>query len=135
MGTIRSYRDLVAWQKGMDLVEMIYELTSKYPDRERYGLTSQSRRSAVSVPANIAEGYARRSRKDYIRFLDIARGSANELETELLVAQRLGLLSRSSFRQALESLGELQRVLGGLIASVSRSVNSPVRDCSKGPAE
>ena len=86
---IRSYRDLVVWQKGMDLVTSCYEATESLPDNERYGLTNQVRRAAISVPANIAEGYGRYHLGDYIRHLRVANGSLFELETELLLIERL----------------------------------------------
>jgi four helix bundle protein len=78
MAKIDGYKDLIAWQKGMDLVEAVYRLSAGFPREERFGLTSQVRRAAVSVPSNIAEGYSRPNRSDYVRFLDIARGSATK---------------------------------------------------------
>ncbi|TAK04257.1 four helix bundle protein [Patescibacteria group bacterium] len=84
-----SYQDLIVWQKAMDLVVGVYEITKDFPTDERYGIVSQMRRSAVSIPSNIAEGYRRKSEVDFQRFLRIAYGSASELETQLLIAQRL----------------------------------------------
>jgi four helix bundle protein len=89
---IRSYRDLVAWQQARILVKATYVATKLFPKEETYGLTQQIRRAAVSVPSNIAEGYGRGSRKDYVRFLLTARGSLYELQTQLLLAQDLGYL-------------------------------------------
>lgn len=111
---IKSYRDLIAWQKAMDLVELVYELAAELPNDEKYGLSSQVKRAAVSVPANIAEGFGRGSRKDYARFLDIARASLNELETHLLIAQRLSLLKEDQIVAALGLADETQRILFGL---------------------
>jgi len=91
---LQSYRDLEVWQVAMDLVEATYILTRQYPKEERYGLTSQTQRAAVSVPANISEGYGRTHRGDYKRFLSIARGSLCELETHFTIAVRLGYIPR-----------------------------------------
>jgi four helix bundle protein len=91
-GSIRSYRDLRVWQMGMDLAEHCYLVTQGFPQAEVYGLTSQLRRAAVSVPANIAEGYGREYRKEYIHFLRVAQGSLKELETHLILASRIGYL-------------------------------------------
>lgn len=109
----RKHQQLRAWQDAMQLVQAIYQLTSMFPDSERYGLTSQIRRAAVSVPSNIAEGAARGSTADFIRFLYIARGSLSELETQCLIAQGLGYV------QDLDQITELSdrtfSQLGGLI--------------------
>lgn len=86
---IQTYKDLFVWQKSVNLVEQIYQATQNLPKSEQFGLTSQMRRAAVSVPSNIAEGYRRRSLGDYIRFLSIADGSSGELETQLIIAQRI----------------------------------------------
>jgi four helix bundle protein len=86
-----SYRDLIAWQKAMDLVTAIYRVTGSFPREELYGLTSQLRRAAVSVPSNIAEGQARFSRKEFHHFLSQARGSLVEIETQLMIAENLGI--------------------------------------------
>jgi len=90
MAGIGGYKDLIAWQKGMDLVVAVYGLTKAFPSDERFGLTAQVRRAAVSIPSNIAEGYSRKGKRDYLRFLEIALGSANEVETQLMAAMRLG---------------------------------------------
>jgi four helix bundle protein len=92
MSEIKSHRDLVAWQKAMDLVVAVYEMTSRWPRDELYGLTSQARRAAVSVPANIAEGYGRENLGSYVHFLKISQGSLKELETHIEIAHRLGLM-------------------------------------------
>lgn len=98
----------------MDLVELVYELAAELPNDEKYGLSSQVKRAAVSVPANIAEGFGRGSRKDYARLLDIARAALNELETHLLIAQRLSLLKEDQIAAALGLADETQRILFGL---------------------
>ena len=89
--TVKSYRDLSAWQKARLLVKEVYLLTAAFPVGERFGLVSQMNRAAVSIPSNIAEGYGRATTQDYLHFLRIARGSAYELETQLVLAQDLGL--------------------------------------------
>ncbi|MFH0980798.1 MAG: four helix bundle protein [Planctomycetota bacterium] len=120
-GDIRSFRDLIAWQKGIELCKRIYGLSSGFPDSERFGLTSQIRRAAVSVPSNIAEGYGRRSKQDYLRFLDIARGSLAEVYTQLVLAQELGFAKNESLGPGLDLADEADRVLFGLIRAVEGS--------------
>lgn len=116
---MRDFRSLRAWQRGRELTLDVYRLTRSFPKTESYGLTAQIRRSAVSIPANIAEGAGRSSRKDYARFLDIALGSANELESHLLLAKDLGLLSTDNLRTLIESDIEIRRMLLKLRRSVS----------------
>ena len=121
MGRIKGYKDLIAWQKGMDLVEAVYRLSAVFPVEEKYGLTSQVRRAAVGIPSNVAEGYSRPTQADYIRFLDMARGSANEVETQLLIAIRLGYVRGEQASIALGLANEEQRILKGLADRVSQS--------------
>ncbi|HET6427791.1 MAG TPA: four helix bundle protein [Phycisphaerae bacterium] len=121
MGEIRGYKDLIAWQKAMDLVVLVYRLTASFPREERFGLTAQARKAVISVPSNIAEGYGRSSKRDYMRFLEIARGSANELETELLAAKLLKMGTASEFPPVFDLTNEVQRVVSGLILSLDRS--------------
>lgn len=113
-----SYRDLIAWRKGMDLVTEIYRVTRSFPQDELYGLTSQLRRAAVSVPSDIAEGQARFSRKEFHHFLSLARGSLVEIETQLTIAENLGYLDLNHTRPLFEKASELGKVLNGLIASI-----------------
>lgn len=111
---IDSYRDLVVWQQAMDLAVAVYETTRTWPKDELYGLTSQARRAATSVPANIAEGYGRENVGSYQQFLRIAQGSLKELETHLLIAQRIGIASRDGIGPLLissESVGKLLQLL------------------------
>jgi four helix bundle protein len=117
---VQSYRDLLVWQKGMDLAAGVYRLSKRWPKEEIYGLTSQARRAAASVPANIAEGYGRQSTTSYAQFLKIARGSLKELETHLLLAERVGVSPPGSCEEALALADEIGRMLGGLIRSLSR---------------
>jgi four helix bundle protein len=114
----RSYRELVAWRKAMKFVVAIYEATQTFPSEERYGLTNQLRRAAVSVPSNIAEGQARFSQKEFHHFLSIARGSMAEIETQLFLAKDLQYLSASKSAMLLATADELGRILNGLIASI-----------------
>ena len=94
---IQTYQDLQVWQKGIELAEECYVLTKRFPLEELYGLTSQIRRATVSIPANIAEEYGRESRKDHIRFLKIAQGSLKELETHLILSERIEIIPTDNF--------------------------------------
>jgi len=111
---IKSHRDLIAWQKSMDLVDRVYSLTRSFPADERFGLTSQNRRAAVSVPSNIAEGHSRNSRNDYAQFVSIAKGSLMELETQLVIASRQLYVSLDALKPALSLLNEVERMLTAL---------------------
>jgi four helix bundle protein len=103
MGLIKSYKDLDIWKKGMELSEIIYDITKQFPSEEKYGLVSQMRRCAVSFPSNVAEGSARNSYKEFIQFLYIALGSLSELETQLILAKRLNI-SSNDFEKQIEQL-------------------------------
>ena len=113
---MKGHRDLVAWQKGMQLVKDIYRITRDFPREEIYGLTSQLRRAAVSVPSNLAEGHGRNSRKEVHQFVGHARGSLLEVETQLEIARDLGYLPVSAATDLLAEASELGRVLNGLRA-------------------
>lgn len=91
--SLKTFKDLQVWQKAMDLLIEVYAVTLRYPDEERYGLAAHTRKTAVSIPSNIAEGYARHHRNDYLRFLDISYGSTAELETQLIAAVRLAYIA------------------------------------------
>ena len=119
-GKIKSYRDLVAWQKARTLVKKVYQLTSAFPVEERFGLVSQMDRAAVSIPSNIAEGYGRATTQDYLHFLRIARGSAYELDTQLVLAEDLGLCTETDGEKVIDVLQEVIRVLQGLIPALER---------------
>jgi four helix bundle protein len=114
----QSFKDLVVWQRSIDLTEAIYKLTSKFPDAERFGLTNQMRRASVSVPSNISEGYGRATKGEYFQFLGHARGSCSELETQLLIAKRLGFGTTANLESADSLCNEVGRMLGGLMKSV-----------------
>lgn len=109
----KSFKDLIVWQKAVDLVEMIYKLTTEFPKEEVYGLTSQMRRAAVSIPSNIAEGSKRGTKKDYSQFLRMANGSAAELETQLIISKRF--FKKADFKEVDELLLEVQKMLTVLI--------------------
>ena len=114
----RNYRDLIAWQKAMDLAESVYQLTAEFPNDERFSLTSQIRRAVVSIPSNIAEGQGRFTRADFRRFLSIAHGSVREVETQLLLARRLRYLGEAQLDQLLELSSEVGRLILGLAKSL-----------------
>jgi four helix bundle protein len=129
---IRTFRDLVVWQQAFSLCVELYRVTDRFPARERYGLAIELRKTVRSIPYNIAEGHRRRSTLEYIRFLDIACGSAAELETQLLLATTLGYLSASSSTRLLAALADIERMLAKLmkrmreIAAVSpRAASTP----------
>jgi four helix bundle protein len=119
---IQSHRDLNVWQLGMQIAEGVYHLTGDFPKEERYGLTSQIRRAAVSVPANIAEGNARSSTKEYIHLLSISIGSLAEVETFLELALRLNLGQRAEIRKLEDLIGEERRMLRGLQRSLRKKL-------------
>ncbi len=119
MTKINSYRDLLVWEQAMELVATVYRTTRAWPKEELYGLTSQARRAATSVPANIAEGYGRQNAKSYVQFLKIAQGSLKELETHLLIARRVEIAEAAGIESLLhqcESVGKLLRLLMSKLA-------------------
>jgi four helix bundle protein len=116
----KSYRDLVVWQKAMDLVTAMYRITAGFPRDEIYGLTSQLRRAAVSIPSNIAEGQGRFGSAEFRRFLWLANGSLMELETQLLIAERLEYITSDTERELLREAAEVGKIFNGLVASLDR---------------
>ena len=119
--TIKSHRDLIVWQKSMDLVVSIYKATEKYPRTETYGLASQTRRAATSIPANVAEGQGRRLPKEFLCFLANARGSLWELDTHLESATRLGFLGVDEQNNLRRQMDEVGRILNGLMRSIKNT--------------
>ena len=115
---MQQYQQLLVWQKAMDLVEFCYEITKPFPVDERFGLTSQIRRAGVSVPSNIAEGHARFHTKEFLNHLSIARGSLAELETELMISQRVGFLAQDRLTKVLSMTDEIGRMTSGLRQSL-----------------
>ena len=119
MTPIKTYRDLIVWQKSMALVTEIYKITKMFSKDEMYGLIAQMRRCAVSIPSNIAEGYGRNSSSDYIRFLRITMGSLYELQTQLEISFNLKYLKENSFKRFYESSREVERMLSSLIRTIN----------------
>jgi four helix bundle protein len=118
--SIHSYRDLEVWRRGIDLVERVYKLTQSFPPEEKYGLTSQLRRAAVAISSNIAEGWGRDSTKDYVHFVRIARSSLLEIETQLIIAHRLGYLNEDALKALLQETEAESKMLLSLIRSLRR---------------
>ena len=117
---MRPHENLDAWKKAMDFVVAVYKATDPFPKEEKFGLTSQLRRAAVSVPANIAEGAARKSAKEFVHFLSNAQGSASEVETELLIALRLGYIMEREYLTLRSSLDDIGRLITGLSLHLKR---------------
>jgi four helix bundle protein len=111
----QNYRDLIAWQRAMDLVTAVYECTKSFPKEELYGLVGQVRRAAVSIPSNIAEGQGRGGDVEFVRFLRIAHGSLREVETQFLIAERLGYLDKERVEEVMAIASEVGRLINGLI--------------------
>jgi four helix bundle protein len=119
-GLVRSYRDLWVWKEGMDLAEMCYGVTKAFPREEVYGMTSQIRRAATAIPANIAEGHGRENSGEFIQFLRISQGSLKELETHLLLASRLELAKDQEIAPVLERCETVGKMLRALIRSIQK---------------
>jgi four helix bundle protein len=111
---VQSHRELEVWQLGMDLAEECYRVTKSFPKEELFGMTSQIRRAAVSIPANIAEGQGREHTKEFLHHLSVARGSLVELETHLMLSQRVGLLDQAKATHILAQTERISRMLSGL---------------------
>lgn len=114
-----NYKNLIVWQKSIRLVKILYQLTANFPGEEKFGLISQIRRAAVSIPSNIAEGQARRTTADYIRFVSIAEGSLAEVETQLIIAIDLGFCAESETQEIFGLLTEVRKMLNALRRSLS----------------
>ncbi len=115
------FKELIVWQKSIDLVTKIYKVTEKFPSSEIYGLTSQLRRASVSIPSNIAEGNTRRSKADYVQFLRIARASCSQLETQIIISKNLGFIDEINFNELSYNIIEISKMLNGLINSLKDS--------------
>ena len=131
---LKTYRDLDVWQAAMDLVEATYTLTKGLPREERFGLTSQMQRAAISIPANIAEGYGRSHRGDYLHHLSVARGSLMELETHLLIAVRLGFVRREQMIEPWQLTQRVGQMLHRLISSLQPRTPKPAPQDPSPPA-
>jgi four helix bundle protein len=122
MNGIQSYKDLLIWQKGIEMVVLVYQLISDFPKDEIYALSSQIKRSAVSIPSNIAEGYGRHSTQSYIQFIKIARGSLCELETQLIVAKRLKFIKNETlYSELMNQITEESKMLNSFINKLESS--------------
>jgi len=119
---VESYKDLQVWQKSMELVKRIYRLTQHFPKEELYGLTSQLRRSAVSIPSNLAEGSSKRSTKEFMRFINISYGSLCELETQILIACDLEYIESQTKNECCEKISEIGRMLNGLLRALNKKL-------------
>lgn len=117
-----DHKDLIVWKKGMSLVEMIYTISSKFPASENYGLTSQIRRSAISIPSNIAEGSARKSDKELLQFISIALGSLSELEPQYMIAIRLGFITENN--EVIHLITDEKKLLLGYRNHIRKKVSS-----------
>jgi four helix bundle protein len=115
---IESFKDLFVWQKGIEVVNDIYKVTKHFPKEELYGLTSQIRRAAISIPANIAEGWGRGTTKNYIQFLEISRGSLYELDTLNIISNNLGYLNQENSSEIENKIFEIGRMLNALITKL-----------------
>jgi four helix bundle protein len=122
---LKNYKDLKVWKKSYDLCLKVYKITKSFPKEEVYGLTSQIRRSAVSVPSNIAEGYGRKTTPDYLKSLYIAYGSMCELETQFLMSNDLGYIKDGEIKELKEEMREVERMLKALIKSLENKDSNP----------
>ena len=116
---MKNFRELLVWQKSVDLVVEIYTETENFPDSEKFSLISQIRRAAISIPSNIAEGAERTSQKDFSHFLTMAKSSAAELETQIIISAKLGFLKKTKLTELLQKIVEIKKMLFGLRKSVN----------------
>ena len=119
---IESFKDLIVWQKGIELVNEIYKVTKHFPKEELFGLTSQARRAAISVPANIAEGLGRGTNKNYIQFLEISRGSLYELNTLIIISVNQEYLSSEKCSEIESNINEIGRILNAIITKLDNKI-------------
>lgn len=119
---MKTYRELIVWQKAIDFVEGVYQATARFPNHENFGLSAQLRRAAVSIPSNIAEGQGRETPRDFLRFLWMAHGSLREVETQVMIADRLHYLDAPATSALLEAAAEVGRLLNGLIRSLKQAL-------------
>ena len=122
---LKTFKELTVWQKAFRLCSDVYRLTARYPSDERFGLTAQTRRAAVSIPANIAEGYGRGTTRDDLRFLWMANGSVTELETHLLIARDLQFVSTDASGPTITGLADVERLLKALIRALEKKTQAP----------
>lgn len=120
--SVQHYRELIVWQKAIALVEKVYRATDSFPKTEIYALTNQIRRSAVSIPSNIAEGQGRESTREFLHFLSVAHGSLMELETQITIAHRLQYIDKPQEQTLLDLTAEVSRMLSGLKSSLNKKL-------------
>ncbi|MGB2841873.1 MAG: four helix bundle protein [Halobacteriota archaeon] len=116
---MKSFKELKVWQKGIELVEMVYKSTATFPEEEKYGLSAQMRRAAVSIPSNIAEGHLRKTAKDFKQFIAIARGSCAELETQIIISYKLGFIQEDNFSNLSSKIDELSKMLSSFYSKIN----------------
>jgi len=119
---IRSYKDLIVWQKAILLVTEIYSISKTFPDSEKFGLTNQLNRAVVSIPSNIAEGWGRETKKNHLQFLRISRGSLMEVETLILISKNLRYINDQTFKIISDAIEEVGKILQGLIKSIQQKI-------------
>ncbi|MBU1083692.1 MAG: four helix bundle protein [Candidatus Omnitrophota bacterium] len=128
---VKDYKDLKIWQKGIEIADKIYTITDDFPKSELYGLTSQMRRAAVSVPSNIAEGFVRHYTKEYTQFLRLSLGSCAELETQLIISDKRKYVKNKKIEELIEDLNHEMRMLMSLVNSLSRDTSPESRGTNK----
>ena len=124
MGNINSYKDLKIWQKGIELVEIIYKVTISFPQNEQYGLTSQVRRSSVSIPSNIAEGWGRGYNANFLQFIKISRGLLYELETQLIIANKIQLITKKNFKMIEDLILIESKMINSFITTLKNKITN-----------
>jgi four helix bundle protein len=120
---LKNYKELVVWQKSYQLCIETYRITKGFPKEERFGLTSQTRRAAISIPSNIAEGYGRKTTREYVHTLYVAYGSTCELETQVMLSRDLGFMTAEDMKRLQEGIGEIERMLKALIKSLEKKLS------------
>ncbi|UPT65366.1 MAG: four helix bundle protein [Sphingobacteriales bacterium JAD_PAG50586_3] len=118
---LHDHKELIAWQKSIILVEEVYKMTQSFPKEEMFGIISQMRRCAISIPSNIAEGHSRNSTGEFKQFLGIAKGSSAELETQLIIANNLGFIKDEKLKEVNDLLVDVRKLISGLLRSLNKS--------------
>lgn len=121
---VKTFKDLKVWQESIQLVKVIYKLTKKFPEEEKFCLSNQMRRASISIPSNIAEGANKRSSKDYVRFVDISLGSVAELETQLIISLELEYINKIMFDEVNKKIDEIGKMLRGLSISLNKNTST-----------
>ena len=118
---LHDHKELIAWQKAIELVEEVYKMTQTFPKEEMFGIISQMRRCSISIPSNIAEGHSRNSSGEFKQFLGIAKGSSAELETQLIIAQKLGYITNAKLGEVNSLLVDVRKLISGLLRSLNKN--------------